>query len=73
MTADIIEGHFITTLPVPTEKVLKGALEAKLSNVIVIGTVEDGELYLASSEGDAPEILWLLENAKNFILNPDRE
>ena len=73
MTADIIEGHFNTTLPVPAEKVLKGAIEAKLSNVLVIGTTESGELYLAGSISEAPEILWLLENAKNFILNPDRE
>ena len=73
MTAKIIEGHFNTTLPVPAEKVLKGALEYKLSDVIIIGKTDDGDLYLASSMPEAPEILWLLENAKCFILSPERE
>ena len=73
MTADIIEGHFNTTLPVPAEKVLKGALEAKLADVLLIGRTDDGDLYLASSMPEAPEILWLLENAKAYILNPERE
>ena len=73
MTAEVIVGNFNTTLPVPAEKVLNGALQYKLSDVIIIGKTEDGDLYLASSMPEAPEILWLLENAKCFILSPERE
>ena len=73
MTAEIIDGHFNTTLPVPPENVLKGAIEQGLEDVIIVGRTKDGELYMAASTGEAPEILWLIECAKGYILNPNRD
>ena len=73
MTAEIITPSFNTRLDIPPERVLDAAKEAKLDDVLVIGRTNDGELYMACSTGDGPEILWLIENAKGYILNPDRD
>ena len=73
MTADIIEGKFNTKLPVPVENVLRGAIEQDLEDVIIIGRTKDQELYMAASNGDGPELLWLIECAKSYILSPDCE
>lgn len=54
----------ITTQRVEPRDVLEGAIAADLRLVIVIGRDIDGELYIASSEGDAASILWELETAK---------
>jgi hypothetical protein len=48
--------------------VLSRALESNLQTAIVIGWDESGELYFASSEPSGSEILWLLENAKKFLM-----
>ena len=73
MTAEIIEGNFNTRLSVPAENVLKGAIEQNLEDVIIIGRTKDQDLYMAASTGEGPEILWLIECAKGYILSPDRE
>lgn len=58
-----------TTLDVPPERVLSSAAEAKLNEVIVIGTADSGEFYFASSSGDGPVLLWLLERAKAALMD----
>lgn len=72
MTAEIITPNFNTTLDVPVERVLDGAAKGNLESVIVIGRTKDDELYLASSMSYGPEILWMIENAKGYVLNADR-
>lgn len=64
MTAEIIELQNITSLDLPPERILRGASEADLSAVIVIGYDKDGGEYFASSIADGPEVLWALERAK---------
>lgn len=56
-----------TRLPIPAEQVLRGALEAGVQDVLVIGTL-DGELYTASSTADAGELLLMLERAKRRLM-----
>ena len=46
----------------PPDKVLSAAL-GKLDEVVVIGLTEDGEPYIAGSEGVAKS-LWLMEKCK---------
>lgn len=58
-----------TTLDIPPERVLAGAIEQGLAEVMVIGHTEKGELYLASSGGDSKDLLWLLEAAKREVLD----
>lgn len=65
---NIIDLPVVTTLPLDVGRVLEGARAAGLSEVIVIGTKEDGKLYFASSESDAAPVLWLLELVKRHLL-----
>lgn len=48
--------------------VLKQAIERKTKDLIVIGRYPDGDLYLASSNPDVGDQLWLIEKAKAKIL-----
>jgi hypothetical protein len=68
---EVIEGNFTTTLDVPPEKVLHGALSAELDAVVVIG-FKDDVLYFASSYGYSPDTLWALEMGKQALMeNPE--
>ena len=58
-----------TTLDIPVEKVLNGALKAELDVVILVGSTSEGELYFASSSGDETKVLWLIEKAKKDLLD----
>lgn len=53
---------------IPVENVLNGALEQNLKHTLVIGYREDESLYFASSTGERPLMLWLLELIKQDIL-----
>ena len=68
MSAEIIDLPMETTLDIPPERILRKATEAKLESVIVIGEAEDGSLYMASSDANAANILWQLEQAKMLLL-----
>ncbi len=59
-----------TTLDVPADNVLSGAL-GELSQVIVIGVDKDGEEYFASSTAFKPELLWRVERFKNWMMSED--
>lgn len=63
---DVIQANFITQADLPPDRVLEAALD-KLEGVIVIGYTKDGEEYFASSYGDAPEMLWLIERFKQRL------
>lgn len=67
---DVVPLHVPTTLDVPVKKVLKAARKANLQNVMVVGTGADGCLYFASSTGEGPTMLWLLELAKAQLMAP---
>ena len=63
----------MTQLYIDPDKVLKGAI-GELEDCVVIGfEKEDGEIYLASSSANGPEILWLLEKAKEIVLMDQEE
>lgn len=64
---NVIEFSGMTKLPIPVSKVLREAQKTKLTDVIVMGWDENGDLYVASSACSAPEILWLIDRGKNFI------
>lgn len=58
----------VTTLDIPTERVLQSALDAKLDGCFVVGLDADGELYFASSFADGGSVLWWMEKAKKALL-----
>ena len=58
----------ITLIPIPVERILQAAIEAKPKYVMIIGENADGELYFASSEPDGGSALWWMEKAKRALM-----
>ena len=65
---NVIELDGETTLDIPVERVISGALEKDLETVIVLGWNEEGEMYLASSTGSRPNMYYLLDSAKVALM-----
>ena len=49
-------------------KVLRGALEDTLAEVLVIGRTDEGAWYYATSDPDIPAMIYAAERFKNYIL-----
>jgi hypothetical protein len=58
-----------TTATVPPEKILNGALNAGLTEVVVIGQRPDGTVYFAMSTAEAPSVNWMLDCAKRLLMD----
>lgn len=57
----------------PADKVLAEAHAHGLTDAVVIGWDREGTMYLKSSYPDGPNVLWLLEQARDIILMDGRE
>lgn len=68
MNDNVVRLPVDTTLDIPVERVLEGALGAELESVIIIGRDANGDLYLASSKSYKPDLLWDVEAAKQNII-----
>lgn len=66
--ADVVNFTGITTLSLTAERVLQSAMDAALSEVIVIGVTEDGDEYFASSNADGGFVVWHMERAKHKLM-----
>jgi hypothetical protein len=73
MTAEILELGCMTKLDIPPEKILRAALDADLSEVVVIGLNKKGRLYNAASKSSLAEILFVLEFAKAALMRDQFE
>ena len=69
MTDNVVPLGIPTTEDVPPEKVLRSALEAGLTEVVVLGYDKDGQEYIASSEANGCNILWLMELGKFRLMS----
>ena len=58
----------LTSLDIPPDRVLLSAVGA-LKSVCIVGRDKDGNLYVASSIADGPELLWDLQKATQKLLN----
>lgn len=58
-----------TYLDIPSDRILKSAIDENIENVIVLGRDPEGRLYFAASSGDVAEILLMLEVAKRDLLD----
>jgi hypothetical protein len=57
----------------PADRILADAKAQGLTDAVVIGWDKDGTLYLKTSYADGPNVLWLLEQARDLILMEGRE
>lgn len=65
--SNIVKFTGITTVDIPPDTVLEGAM-GKLESVLVVGWDHEGDLYVASTSSKPSEAAWLMENAKKFRL-----
>ncbi len=66
----VITLNCITKLDLPVDRVLDGAKE-KLKSAVILGYDKDGEYYFAGTYAGTHEVLWLLEKAKQAVLNQE--
>ena len=57
----------------PADRVWADAQSQGLTDAVVLGWDKDGTMYLKSSYSDGPNVLWLLEQARDIILMEGRE
>ena len=69
---NVIPLRCVTTLDIPPEKVLNGAITQELTDVVIIGWGKGGDLYFASSYGNGAETNWLIDQAKIALLEMGR-
>ena len=49
---EVVELDVQTTQDIPSEKLLQKAIEAGITNVVILGYDKDGEFWFASSDAD---------------------
>lgn len=65
---EVVVLDVITRLDIPVDRVLEGAIEAEMNNIVVIGYDKSGDEYFASSYASGADVLWALERAKKRLL-----
>lgn len=70
---DVVPLGGITKLDLPPERVLNAALEADLSEVIIMGRDQEGNEYFASSIADGADVVWLAERMKIQLIRGEFE
>ena len=68
MADNVVFLNANSTLDIPVERVLEGALKADLEIAMVAGRYEDGRFYLACSSCEITLMITLLELAKRRLL-----
>lgn len=71
MNDNIVDFPGKTYGKINPEKVAKALIQEinDFESVLVCGFTKDGDFYLASSEGEIKENLWLIENVKMQLWN----
>jgi hypothetical protein len=64
---DVVILPVETTLDLPLDRILDGALAAELNDCLLMGYDKDGQFYMASMTTDAGAMLVLLERARSVL------
>jgi hypothetical protein len=65
----VIELAATSAATISPEKILNGALNAALTEVVVIGQRPDGSVYFAMSTAEPPSVNWMLDCAKRLLMD----
>lgn len=66
--SNVVELPIVTRLDLDPQRVLAGAMEAGMTEVVIIGYDKDGDEVFRSSLADGADALWHLERAKLKLL-----
>ena len=65
---EVVDLGAVTSLDMPAERVLEGALAQNLESAVIIGCRDDGSFFFASSVADGGSVLWLMEIARKRLM-----
>lgn len=65
---DVVQLGGITTVPHEPDAILEAAKGKNIARVLVVGILDDGELWFSGSHSDTAENLLALERAKRVLL-----
>lgn len=68
MSDDVTILQTVTSLQLPVSRVITGALEAKVEDLVLIGIDENGEFYMATNTPSVADALLYLRKAEHKIL-----
>lgn len=68
LMGEVVELDVETSLPIPSERLLRAAIAADVRDVVILGYDAAGNLYFASSDPDIAQVNWLLDLAKQRLL-----
>lgn len=66
--SNVVELPIVTRLDLDPQRVLAGAMEDGMTEVVIIGYDKDGDEVFRSSLADGADALWHLERAKLKLL-----
>jgi len=69
--SEVIKFPGKTYADIPPDDVLTSGM-GKLSGVVLVGYTNDGQEYIASSMSDGPQMVWLLERAKLYVIEDEQ-
>lgn len=69
--SEVIKFPGKTYADIPPDDILANAM-GKLSGVVLVGYTTDGQKYIASSMSDGPQMVWLLERAKLYVIEDEQ-
>ena len=61
---EVVESGIVTRLDTDPARVIRSALDAGLTEVVMVGLDADGDFYFASSLADGAQAAWHLDRAK---------
>lgn len=67
-TPNVVVADVLTNRRIPASRVLVGALGDVGDDLIVVYTDKSGDVQVCSNHGYKPELLYLLERAKQYLL-----
>lgn len=69
MSDNVVNIGVSTTLDLPSERILGGAREREITDIVLLGYDKDGEFYMACAPADLRDMLVLVELAKRQIMD----
>lgn len=66
--SNVIDFPGETTLDLSADKILSSADAMNLKHVVVVGRTQDDNIYFAFSSAYGPDVLWLLERARQTLM-----
>lgn len=66
---EVVDLDVDTCLPIPSEKLLRAAIDGEVRDVVILGYDSDGQLWFSSADSDVGHVLWLIELGRRYLLD----